>query len=94
MPPVGEAPLIATILPPGEGFGPGRTGAIGLIVHHLTRLEPSLVIGGPQAIPPFEDVPFRAASPSRWRIGNINVRYAASLARIIREVQTGPDRGS
>ncbi len=85
--PVEDAPFVATVLPPGEGFGPGRTGAIGLLVHRFARVLPGLVIGGPQAGPVFPDVAFRPALPRRWLPGNINARYAAGVAAILREVK-------
>ena len=59
-------PLVATVLPPGEGFGPGRTGAIGLLVQRFARVLPGLVIGGPQTGPVFPDIPFRPALPAWW----------------------------
>jgi UDP-glucose:(glucosyl)LPS alpha-1,2-glucosyltransferase len=79
-----ERPLIMTVLPPGEGFGPGRSGAIALVVRRFARMEPSLVVGGTQTGPVFDDAAFREAVPSRWRLGNVNVRYAAAVARIVR----------
>ena len=36
--PSASAPLVAVILPPREGFGPGRTGAIGLIARRLAAV--------------------------------------------------------
>ncbi|HSU05094.1 MAG TPA: glycosyltransferase family 4 protein, partial [Acetobacteraceae bacterium] len=84
MPPVSEVPLIATVLPPGEGFGPGRTGAVGLIVRRLARVLPGLVLGGPQSGPVFDDVPFTAVRSARWLLGNVNSRYAAGVARVLR----------
>ncbi len=82
-----EAPLIAIVLPPGEGFGPGRTGAVGLIVRRLAGMLPALVLGGRQAGPVFEDVPFRAITPPLWRPGNVNTRYAAGVARVLRPLR-------
>ena len=82
-----RVPLVATVLPPGEGFGPGRTGAIGLLVQRFARVLPGLVIGGPQTGPVFPDIPFRPALPAWWGLGNINTRYAAAVARILREVR-------
>lgn len=79
--------LVAVVLPPGEGFGPGRAGAIGMIVHRLGRVLPSLVIGGPQAGPVYEDVPFRAVRPVWWWPGNVNTRYAAFVARALRPMR-------
>jgi glycosyltransferase involved in cell wall biosynthesis len=84
--PVSDAPLVATILPPGEGFGPGRTGAVGLIVRRLARIVPALVLGGEQAGPVFEEVPFRAVHPPDWLPGNVNTRYAAGVARALRQI--------
>lgn len=84
--PVSDAPLIATVLPPGEGFGPGRTGAVGLIVRRLARMVPALVLGGEQAGPVFDEVPFRAVHPPRFLPGNVNTRYAAGIARALRQI--------
>lgn len=80
------APLVATILPPHEGFGPGNAGAVGTIVHLLSRapgLRP-LVIGGPQDRPTFPDVPFQAVRPGWWRTGNANLRYGAAMLSMLR----------
>lgn len=78
-----NAPLVATVLPPKEGFGPGRTGAIGLLARSLAGVLPSLVIGGPQAGPVFDTVAFQEAKPSLWRPGNINQRYVAAVSRVL-----------
>ncbi len=77
---------IAIVLPPREGFGPGRTGAVGLIAHRLAASGPfaPLVIGGSQAGPVFGDVPFRAARPVRWLPLDPNRRFAAGVARLLR----------
>ena len=85
--PVPEAPLVAVILPPGEGFGPGRAGAVALIVHRLARVLPALVVGGRQGGPVFEDAPFRAASPARWWPGGVNARYAVAVTRLLRPLR-------
>jgi UDP-glucose:(glucosyl)LPS alpha-1,2-glucosyltransferase len=86
-PPLGQAPLVAVVLPPKEGFGPGRAGAVALLVHRLARLLPALVVGGPQPGPVFDDTPFRAARPSLWRPGTINARYAVAVARLLRPLR-------
>lgn len=86
-PPVAHAPLVAVVLPPKEGFGPGRAGAVALLVHRFARLLPALVVGGPQSGPAFDDTPFRPARPSLWRLGTINVRYAAGVARLLRPLR-------
>ncbi len=80
-------PLIAVILPPGEGFGPGRAGAVALIVQRLAKVEPALVIGGPQSGAVFEDVPFRVVRPVRWWPGGTNRRYGLGAARMLRPLR-------
>ncbi|HVC59216.1 MAG TPA: glycosyltransferase family 4 protein [Acetobacteraceae bacterium] len=74
--------LVVTILPPHEGFGPAGVGAVGTVARLLTGAPGfrSLVIGGPQANPPYRDLPFRAVRPALWWPGNVNIRYAAALA--------------
>ncbi len=73
-------PLVAVVLPPREGFGTGRTGAIGLLARRLVQTPgfDTIVFGGKQDGPVFPDVAFRATNPSRWTVGNTNVRYAAA----------------
>lgn len=80
-------PLVAVVLPPGEGFGPGRAGAVALVVHRLAKVEPALVIGGPQSGAAFEDVPFRTASPARWWPGGVNRRYALAVGQMLRPLR-------
>ena len=82
-------PLIATVLPPREGFGPGRTGAVGLIVHRLAAAAPdsafrSTILCGEQAGPVFADVETHIVRPPWWRMGNINQRYAAGALHALR----------
>jgi len=75
--------LVATILPPHEGFGPASVGAVGTVARLLARAPGfrSLVIGGPQEGPPFPGIPFQSVRPTlRWP-GNVNIRYGAALAR-------------
>ncbi len=91
MPPFAPKPLIVTVLPPREGFGPGRTGAIGLIAHRLNvpaEDNPfrTLIIGGTQAEEVFEDIPFTAVVPPWWRVGNVNLRYAVGVAALLRRL--------
>jgi UDP-glucose:(glucosyl)LPS alpha-1,2-glucosyltransferase len=85
--PVADAPLVAVVLPPKEGFGPGRAGAVALLVHRLARLLPALVVGGPQTGAVFDHTPFRAARPPLWRPGDINARYAVAVARLLRPLR-------
>ena len=75
-------PLVATILPPREGFGNGRAGAIGMIVRRLAQTPgyQTVVFGGKQDGPTFPDIDFRPVAPSLWRIGSTNLRYAAAVA--------------
>jgi UDP-glucose:(glucosyl)LPS alpha-1,2-glucosyltransferase len=81
--------LVATVLPPREGFGPGRTGAVGMIVHRLaadvldSRYR-SLIVCGEQSGPVFTDVDTRIAHAPWWSIGNVNRRYAAGVVRTLR----------
>lgn len=82
-----EAPIVAVVLPPGEGFGPGRAGAVALVVHRLMKTEPALVIGGRQSGAVFEDVPFRMVSPVRWWPGGINRSYALGVSRTLRPLR-------
>jgi len=80
MPP-DPVPLVATILPPHEGFGPGRAGAVGTTVRLLARAPGfrTLVIGGPQDGPAFHDVRFRPVRAAFWWPGNVNIRYGAAM---------------
>ncbi len=80
-----STPLVATILPPYEGFGPGQAGAVGTIVRLLSRAPGfrPLVIGGPQASATFADVPFHAVRAAPWWPGNVNIRYGAALLRTL-----------
>ncbi len=84
--------LVATVLPPREGFGPGRTGAVGLIVHRLAAALPespfrSAILCGEQAGPVFTDVETHIVRPPWWRIGNINQRYAAGALQLLRRLR-------
>jgi glycosyltransferase involved in cell wall biosynthesis len=87
--PCGAPPLVAVILPPREGFGPGRTGALGMIAHRLLATPgfQSAVIGGPQSGPVFADTRFHAVRPTIWWPGNVNLRFAASIARTLRRMR-------
>jgi UDP-glucose:(glucosyl)LPS alpha-1,2-glucosyltransferase len=81
MPPEPEQ-LVATILPPYEGFGPANVGAVGTVVRLLAAAPGfrSLVIGGPQAGSPYAEPAFLAVRPTPWWPGNVNIRYGAALA--------------
>jgi glycosyltransferase involved in cell wall biosynthesis len=87
MPPSAK-PLVAVVLPPREGFGPGRSGAIGLLAARLAGTSgfETLVIGGPQLGPVFPGVAYRPVTPALWPPGSTNLRYAAAVARVLKAV--------
>ncbi len=87
MPPPAQ-PLVAVILPPREGFGPGRAGAIGLLVRRLAGTPGfgTIVFGGPQDGPVFPGVDYRPVTPALWPPGSTNLRYAAAVARVLKAV--------
>ena len=76
------------ILPPHEGFGPGRAGAVGMIARRLgaTPGFRSLVIGGPQTGLLFGNVAFESVRPAFWRPGSANIRFAAAIRRRLRHL--------
>src|SRR5271165_4614161 len=76
-----EDPLVVTILPPREGFGPGRSGALGLLARRYATTPGfrALVIGGEQDGSPFPEVPFQAIRPAWWWPGNVNLRFVAAM---------------
>jgi UDP-glucose:(glucosyl)LPS alpha-1,2-glucosyltransferase len=83
-------PTVAVVLPPREGFGPGRTGAVGLIVHRLargTRGFRTTVFGGPQDGRAFADVDFRPIRPVFLAPGTINLQFAAGLVLPLRRLR-------
>ena len=81
------APIVAVVLPPREGFGPGRTGAIGLLARRLAQTPGfrTAVYGGRQDGPIFPGADFRPVNPAVWPPGNINIRYAAALAGLLKK---------
>jgi UDP-glucose:(glucosyl)LPS alpha-1,2-glucosyltransferase len=87
MPPA--LPKVAVVLPPREGFGPGRTGAIGLLARRLVQTPgfQTIVFGGKQDGPVFPDINFLPVSPTPWKLGNTNVRYAAAVANVLKKLQ-------
>lgn len=76
------SPLIAAILPPHEGFGPGEAGAIGTVVRAQARTPGfrCVVFGGPRSCV-FDGIAFRAICPAWWFPGNVNLRFGAALLR-------------
>jgi UDP-glucose:(glucosyl)LPS alpha-1,2-glucosyltransferase len=88
-PPMPATPLqVATVLPPREGFGPGRTGALGMLARRLIRTPgfQTTVFGGRQDGPVFPDIDFRPITPALWPIGSTNIRYAAAVAGALRKL--------
>jgi UDP-glucose:(glucosyl)LPS alpha-1,2-glucosyltransferase len=83
-----DEPLVAVVLPPREGFGPGRAGAIGLLArrHVATPSFRTVIIGGPQPGPVFPDVAFQPVQPSLLWPGNINLRFAQAASRMLRRM--------
>jgi glycosyltransferase involved in cell wall biosynthesis len=81
--------LTAVVLPPREGFGPGRTGAIGLLARRLTQTPgfDTIVFGGRQDGAVFPGIDFRPVSPGLWPPGNTNIRYAAAVADALRKLR-------
>ncbi|MBV9653772.1 MAG: glycosyltransferase family 4 protein [Acetobacteraceae bacterium] len=81
---------IAIVLPPREGFGPGRTGAVGLIARRLASVRDdatvTMVVGGRQAGPLFAEAPFLPVTPVRWLPAKPNIRYAAGVANLLRRM--------
>jgi glycosyltransferase involved in cell wall biosynthesis len=82
-------PSVAVVLPPREGFGPGRTGAIGLLARRLTQTPgfETIVFGGKQDGPVFPGIDFRAVAPGLWPLGNTNVRYATAVGDVLRKLK-------
>jgi UDP-glucose:(glucosyl)LPS alpha-1,2-glucosyltransferase len=79
-----ELTLVATVLPPREGFSPGAVGAIGLVVHRLALAAGGEVVGRPVANP-FADVNFHPAPPGFGLSGTS--RYAAGVLRVLRRLK-------
>lgn len=82
-------PLAAIVLPPREGFGPGRTGAIGMLVRRLATAPgfDAVVFGGKQDGPVFPGIDFRPVSPALWPLGSTNRRYAAAVAEALKKLK-------
>ena len=74
-------PLAVVVLPPREGFGPGRSGALGLLARRYAATPGfrTLVLGGAQDGAVFSDVPFQAIAPASWWPGNSNLRLVVGM---------------
>jgi glycosyltransferase involved in cell wall biosynthesis len=79
-------PTVAVVLPPREGFGHGRSGAIGLLVRRLVQTQgfQTVVFGGRQDGAAFSGIDFRSVRSTLWTLGNGNVRYAAAVASALK----------
>jgi UDP-glucose:(glucosyl)LPS alpha-1,2-glucosyltransferase len=79
-------PLVAVVLSPREGFGPNRTGAIGLLARRYAATPGfrTVIYGGEQDGPVFPNLGFVALKPTIWRPGPTNVRFAISVANALR----------
>jgi UDP-glucose:(glucosyl)LPS alpha-1,2-glucosyltransferase len=86
--PLEKLPLAAVVLPPREGFGPGRTGAIGLLARRLTQTPgfSTVIYGGKQDGAVFPGIDFRSISPAFWPFRNTNIRYAAAVVDALKSV--------
>ena len=82
-------PLVAVVLSPREGFGPNRTGAIGLLARRLVATPGfrTVIYGGEQDGPIFPGIDFVALKPTIWRPGPTNVRFAISVANTLRHTR-------
>lgn len=78
---------VAVVLPPREGFGPGRTGAIGLLARRLTQTPgfETTIVGGKQDGPIFPGIDYQTVIPSLWSLGSTNLRYAGAVAGLLRQ---------
>jgi glycosyltransferase involved in cell wall biosynthesis len=81
-------PLVAVVLPPREGFGPGRTGAIGLLARRLVQTPgfDTVVFGGRQDGAIFPGIAFQPTEPGMLSLGNTNLRYAAAVAKALKRL--------
>ncbi len=80
------SPKVAIVLPPREGFGTGRAGAIGLLVRRLVQTPgfETVIISGKQDGPTFPGINVCAVRPSLRSFGSTNRRYAAGVAGLLK----------
>lgn len=79
-------PLVAVVLPPREGFGPQRTGALGLLARRYAGTPGfrTVIYGGVQDGPIFTGIDFVPVKPTIWWPGPTNVRFAIAVANALR----------
>ena len=73
------------MLPPREGFSPGASGAVGLMVRRSALAGGRFaveVLGSRLAAPAFADITYRSVTPGWWP-GRKTVRYAAGVVRLL-----------
>ena len=82
-------PLVAVVLPPREGFGPQRTGALGLLARRYAGTPGfrTAIYGGVQDGPVFVGIDFTPIKPTIWWPGPTNVRFAIAVANALRRVR-------
>ena len=91
-------PLVAVVLPPREGFGPGRTGAVGLIAQRLAAAPGpfrTLVIGGAQDGDAFAGAAVPRRRRRAWCTGATSTSATPPPSpRALRPLPPGADRGA
>ena len=82
-------PHVAVVLPPREGFGPARTGALGLLARRLVGTPGfrTTIYGGVQDGPVFPGIDFIPVKPTIWWPGPTNVRFAIAVAGLLRRAR-------
>ena len=82
-------PHVAVVLPPREGFGPARTGALGLLARRLVGTPGfrATIYGGVQDGPVFPHIEFVPVKPTIWWPGPTNVRFAIAVAGLLRRAR-------
>ncbi len=78
--------LIATVLPPREGFSPAAVGAVGLVVHGLAVAD-DVVIGERLLGAPFADRRYMQVPRVMWPpVGRV-LRYYAGVLKVLRALR-------
>ncbi len=83
------APHVAVVLPPREGFGPKRTGALGLLARRYVATPGfrTTIFGGVQDGPVFPGIDFVPVKPTIWWPGPTNVRFAIAVANRLKQIR-------
>lgn len=83
-------PLVAMVLPPGEGFSPDAVGAIGLVVRDLARHAQHMracVVGAPPSGARFPDIEFHPVQFPTWLPLGTNQRYRFAVGALLHRLQ-------